>query len=180
MTKVCQLLLIGWRVNKNLMTASRNWSSERTLLGVIAKEEFYCRKILRQQVSLWPYLKTTSLWETEDKKKSKTIPIFFFAIEETSFSCYFPNYSLWQIFSRFFLGNSIHQVTIWFLIESKSFLFEAHKIRSSKFNLPESLVANKFWQIGAKNIPLDTFPFFFKGMYPMKCYFGKGRKYVFQ
>ena len=78
------------------------------------------------------------------------------------------------------LGNSIHLVTIWFLIESKSFLFEVHKIRSSKFNLPESLVANKFWQIGAKNIPLDTFPFFFKGMYPMKCYFGKGRKYVFQ
>ena len=38
------------------------------------------------------------------KKKSKTIPIFFFfAIEETSFSCYFPNYSLWQIFSRFYL-----------------------------------------------------------------------------
>ena len=180
MTKVCQLLLIGWRVNNNLMTASRNWSSERTLLGVIAKEEFYCRKILRQQVSLWPYLKTTSLWETEDKKKSKTIPIFFCNWGDLLFVLLSELQFVTNIFEILFIGNSIHLVTIWFLIESKSFLFEAHKIRSSKFNLPESLVANKFWQIGAKNIPLDTFPFFFKGMYPMKCYFGKGRKYVFQ
>ena len=167
------------------MTASRNWSSERTLLGVIAKEEFYCRKILRQQVSLWPYLKTTSLWETEDKKKSKTIPIFFLQLRRPPFRATFritvcDKYFRDSIYTWQELGNSIHLVTIWFLIESKSFLFEAHKIRSSKFNLPESLVANKFWQIGAKNIPLDTFPFFFKGMYPMKCYFGKGRKYVFQ
>ena len=47
-------------------------------------------------------------WKPPPYEKLKTKKIedntdFFFAIEETSFSCYFPNYSLWQIFSRFFL-----------------------------------------------------------------------------
>ena len=116
MTKVCQLLLIGWRVNKNLMTASRNWSSERTLLllGVIAKEEFYCRKILRQQVFdlTWkppPY-------EKLKKKKSKNYHTNFFAIEDL-LSCYFPNYSLWQIFSRcclYLAGNRQSLILIQF------------------------------------------------------------------
>ena len=144
MTKVCQLLLIGWRVNKNLMTASRNWSSERNAWsGHRLNQEFFC-KILRH----WPFLENRLFMRNWRGKNWRQVNHQFFAIEDL-LSCYFPNYSLWQIFSEY---SIIFQL---FLIHQEVWLKP-----NEKFNLSRTFGEQiSFDRLGLPFLEIPDSPF---------------------